>query len=98
MTVDDLPRCIAPRCIAGLQLRYFLTLHLFDAGESSIGDLVAAVERHGFSLDGRPSKVVSDALRWEVRRGRVVRRGGVGTPPGRCPARPGAGCVSTFAP
>jgi hypothetical protein len=51
MTVDDLPRCIAPRSIAGLQLRYFLTLHLFDAGESSIGDLVGAVERQGFSLD-----------------------------------------------
>lgn len=85
MTADDLPRCIAPRSIAGLHLRYFLTLHLFDAGESSIGDLVAAVERQGFSLDGRPSKVVSDALRWEVRRGRVVRRGRGWYAPGTMP-------------
>jgi hypothetical protein len=70
MTVDD----VTPP-IAGLHLRYLLTLHLFDAGESTIGDLVAAVGRQGFRLDGRPSKTVSDALRWELRRGRVVRRG-----------------------
>ena len=40
MIVDD----ITPP-IAGLHLRYLLTLHLFDAGESTIGDLVAAVGR-----------------------------------------------------
>ena len=85
MTVDDLPRCMAPRSIAGLHLRYFLTLHLFDAGESSIGDLVAAVERQGFRPGSRPSKIVSDALRWEVRRGRVVRRGRGRYAPGTMP-------------
>jgi hypothetical protein len=80
MTVDD----VTPP-IAGLHLRYLLTLHLFDAGESTIGDLVAAVGRQGFRLDGRPSKTVSDALRWELRRGRVVRRGRGRYAPGAMP-------------
>lgn len=71
--------------LTGLHLRYVLTLHLVDAGESSIPDLVAAVERAGFALDGRPSKVVSDALRWEVRRGRVVRHGRGRYGPGTMP-------------
>ncbi len=75
----------APRPIAGLHLRYLLTLHLADCGKSSIAGLVAAVEQAGFALTGRPSKAVSDALRWEVRRGRVVRlargRYGPGTMP-----------------
>jgi hypothetical protein len=80
MTVDD----VTPP-IAGLHLRYLLTLHLFDAGESTIGDLVTAVGRQGFRLDGRPSKTVSDALRWELRRGRVVRRGRGRYAPGAMP-------------
>ncbi len=33
------------------------------------------VVRHGFDLGGRASKIISDALRWETRRGRVVRLG-----------------------
>ena len=75
----------APQTIAGLHLRYLLTLHLSEAGESSIDDLIAAVEWAGFVLAGRPSKTVSDALRWEVRRGRVVRRGRGRYGPGTMP-------------
>lgn len=75
----------APPPIAGLHLRYLLTLHLADCGESSIDGVVAAVERTGFSLTGRPSKAVSDALRWEVRRGRVVRLGRGRYGPGTMP-------------
>jgi hypothetical protein len=71
--------------IAGLHLRYLLTLHLADRGPSTTDDLVTAVGHAGFRLAGRPSKTVSDALRWEVRRGRVVRLGrgcyGPGTMP-----------------
>ncbi|MDH4364190.1 MAG: hypothetical protein OEY70_08940 [Acidimicrobiia bacterium] len=33
------------------------------------------VLRHGFDLGGRASKIISDALRWETRRGRVIRLG-----------------------
>ena len=64
----------ARQTIAGLHLRYLLTLHLAEVGEASIDDLVAAVDQAGYALAGRPSKTVSDALRWEVRRGRAVRR------------------------
>jgi hypothetical protein len=74
-----------PQTIAGLHLRYLLTLHLADEGEASIGDLVAAVDRAGYALAGRPSKTVSDALRWEVRRGRAVRRGRGRYGPGTMP-------------
>ncbi len=37
--------------------------------------VVVLVRRHGFDLGGRASKIISDALRWETRRGRVVRVG-----------------------
>lgn len=73
------------RPIAGLHLRYVLTLHLADTGESTIDGLVAAVEQAGFAIRGRPSKTISDALRWEIRRGRVVRRGRGRFGPGTMP-------------
>jgi hypothetical protein len=37
--------------------------------------MTAALRHHGYQLGGRASKVISDALRWEVRRGRVQRLG-----------------------
>jgi hypothetical protein len=59
--------------LRGIELRYVLTMHLFRNGHVSIAELVDALTAHGFDVDGRPSKSVSDALRWEVRRGRVRR-------------------------
>ena len=47
-------------------------------GESmSIGELVDALREMGLELpgDGRANKIVSDAIRWEVRRGRVRQMG-----------------------
>ena len=38
-----------------------------------VAELVAWLARAGMPVAGRPSKVVSDALRYEVGRGRVVR-------------------------
>jgi hypothetical protein len=62
--------------IYGLNLRYLLTALLLDTAHIlSVGELVAMVRAEGFVVDGRPSKAVSDALRWEVRRGRVIRHG-----------------------
>ena len=61
---------------SGRPLRSLLVLLLLDADRTlTLPDLVASVERAGFTLTGRPGKTVSDALRWEVRRGRVVRAG-----------------------
>ena len=54
--------------LRGIDLRYFLTLHLIDTDRTtSIRDLAGAVEEAGFALEGGPSKVISDAIRWEVR-------------------------------
>ena len=62
--------------IKGLDLRYALIVCLVEAGRVlTTRELVASLHAAGFAIDGRASKTVSDALRWEVRRGRVVRRG-----------------------
>lgn len=59
---------------SGRELRALLVLALLDSDRPlTVPQLVAAVERRGFSFAGRPGKEVSDALRWEVRRGRVWR-------------------------
>ena len=41
--------------------------------QRTVAQLAAAVQGYGFALVGRASKVISDGLRWEVRRGRVRR-------------------------
>jgi hypothetical protein len=42
---------------------------------STAAATAATVAAQGYRLPGRASKTISDALRWEVRRGRVVRLG-----------------------
>jgi hypothetical protein len=71
--------------LRGIELRYVLTLHLFNQGRSTIKDLVEALAFHGFQVDSPAGKSVSDALRWERRHGRVRRlaRGVYG--PGQMP-------------
>lgn len=66
--------------VRGTELRYLLTAYLFDHGPATVAELVDALTYHGFSVDGRPSKAVSDALRWEMVHGRVrrLRRGRYG--------------------
>lgn len=60
--------------LSGLDLRYVLTTALLRAGVPlRVPELVRALERDGFTCWGRSSKEVSDALRWEIGRGRVVR-------------------------
>ena len=63
------------RPLRALELRYVLTLYLYECGLLTVRQMVEAMEAEGFSVGGRPSKTVSDALRWEVRRGRVMRVG-----------------------
>jgi hypothetical protein len=66
-----------PRTLWGLELRYLLCDLIASRGGAvcTVAELVSALERGGFELGGRPSKEISDALRWEVGRGRVVRVG-----------------------
>ena len=74
--------------LVGLELRYALSLELLAAaGNLSMVKLVAALERDGFLVLGRSSKTVSDALRWEVRRGRVLRLGRGLYASGKVPSR-----------
>ncbi|UMB70516.1 hypothetical protein [Mycobacterium paraterrae] len=61
--------------LRGTELRYVLTFHLANQGPSTVAELIEGLAHHGFYVRGRPSKVVSDALRWEIGRGRVRRLG-----------------------
>ena len=59
----------------GIELRYVLTMHLAQHGPATIAELIPALNHHGFTVRGRPSKTISDALRWEMEHGRVHRLG-----------------------
>jgi len=61
--------------LRGIELRYVLTWYLSHHGPATVGELVAALGEHGFACRGRPSKAISDALRWEMGRDRVRRIG-----------------------
>jgi len=67
-------RALHGRELHGRELRYRLTLLLRDASRPmTVRDLVARFECADVMIAGRPSKTISDALRWEIRRGRVRR-------------------------
>jgi hypothetical protein len=61
--------------LRGIELRYALTLFLFQHGRCTVKELVDGLTWQGFEFSGRPLKAVSDALRWEIQIGRVYRRG-----------------------
>ncbi len=62
--------------VYGRPLRYLACLALRQAGRSmTLPELVEAIQSQGFNIAGSANKVVADALRWEVRKGRVVRAG-----------------------
>ncbi len=72
--------------LGGLWLRYELCIVLHEARRSlTVAEIVGRIEADGFTIGPNAHKVVADALRWEVRRGRArrVRRGVYGT--GRLP-------------
>jgi hypothetical protein len=59
--------------LQGIDLRYALSMYLLQHGPTTVDELIKALEWQGFEIRGRASKQVSDALRWERRRGRVRR-------------------------
>ena len=64
----------APGELRGINLRSLLVLQLAEArGSLTVAELVDRADAAGWRLDGRASKTISDALRWEVARGRAVR-------------------------
>lgn len=52
---------------------YALTIFLFQHGPKTVEELIDALDFQSFDIPGRPSKVVSDALRAEIAHGRVIR-------------------------
>jgi hypothetical protein len=58
--------------LRGIELRYALTIYLFQHGPQRLPDLADALDFQGFDIPGG-TKAVSDALRWEIGHGRVVR-------------------------
>jgi hypothetical protein len=51
-------------------LRYFVCLELQMSDDPlTVRELSARLERSGFRIKGRPSKAISDTIRWAVPRG-----------------------------
>jgi hypothetical protein len=73
------------KMLRGIELRYVLTMHLFRHGRSTIIELRDALAFQGFDVARPAPKSVSDALRWERRRGRVRRLGRGLYGPGQMP-------------
>ncbi|WP_074390728.1 hypothetical protein [Hoyosella altamirensis] len=63
------------RIVSGIELRYVLTWTLLRFGQMTVSELAESLHVQGFGTRGRTSKNISDALRWEVGKGRVRRRG-----------------------
>lgn len=61
--------------LRGTELRYVLLRLLQLTGPATVPELEEGLRQWGFTVDGRPSKTISDALRWERRRDRVRRVG-----------------------
>ncbi|WP_082968462.1 hypothetical protein [Mycobacterium scrofulaceum] len=61
--------------LQGIELRYVLTMHLAHNGPATLSEMIEALTAQGFCVSGRASKVISDALRWEMARERVRRVG-----------------------
>lgn len=72
--------------LRGRGLRFVLVEHIRIHGVVSVAEMGSALAADGFVVDGRVSKVVSDALRWEVARGRVRRLGRGVSAYGRVPS------------
>jgi hypothetical protein len=61
------------RRLRGIELRYALSYYLAQHGRCTIAELIDGLTHQGFVFDDEGPKQVSDALRWEIRRQRVVR-------------------------
>ena len=93
--LDVGPVCDGPVMqLRGIELRYVLTMHLSLHGPASIAELADALAWHGFTVGGRESKSISDALRWEMGYGRVRRLGRGRYGPGGMPRAPSTGSTN----
>lgn len=61
------------RTLRGTDLRYALTWFLHREGPHTVAQLADSLAEYGLGISGRPSKTISDALRWEIAHKRVRR-------------------------
>ncbi len=61
------------RQISGRALRFIVLAEIRRNHTMTVAQMATFLADLGYTLPGRPSKVISDALRWEVARGRVNR-------------------------
>lgn len=66
---------LEPDALRGRALRFILVDLLRQHPVVTVADMVTYLDELGYQLPGRASKVISDALRWEQARGRVIRLG-----------------------
>ncbi len=59
--------------LRGRGLRFILVDQIRSRRTMTVAEMVGVLSDYGYRLPGRASKVISDALRWELARGRVVR-------------------------
>ncbi len=59
--------------LRGRALRFVLVNELARHHTLTVAEMVSVVRRYRFDLGGRESKIISDALRWELARGRVIK-------------------------
>ena len=64
-------RLMAPSPLRTIELRYVLLLALRREGTMTVPELVAEIQRQHLVINGRPSKAISDALRTDVKLGRL---------------------------
>ena len=62
-----------PGQLRGINLRSWIILQLPATGTITVAQLVERLHHSGLTVTDRASKAISDALRWETRRGRAVR-------------------------
>ncbi len=68
-------RLSSSRLLRSIDLRDVLSLYGWELGPLTVNGLGRLRIEDGFAVGGRPSKVISDALRGEIGRGRVRRVG-----------------------
>lgn len=62
--------------LTGRRLRYAVAVVLHEAGRTvSLEELAEGLARHGYGTVGDTRKAISDALRWELHKGRALRPG-----------------------
>ena len=60
--------------LSGRRLRYAVALLLHEADRTvTLDELAERLRASGYATNGEPRKAISDALRWELHRGRAVR-------------------------